>query len=78
MNVNLGTLEVTDAERRRIGFNGKLATREEIREWAFATLINTLESTLVFGHAVQRKRAAQLRRSKGIYTESEKALGKRR
>jgi hypothetical protein len=73
MNVNLGVLEITDDERRRIGRGGKLATREDIREWAFAILINTLDST-----KQTRKAKAALRRAAGLYTEFEKERRKRR
>lgn len=41
MNVNLGTLEVDKEDRLIIGIN-KLATREEVRDWAFQLMIGTL------------------------------------
>lgn len=37
MKVNLGTLEISDRERKAIG-RGKLATREQVRKWAFGVI----------------------------------------
>jgi len=41
MRVNLGTLEVDATDRQIIGIN-KLASREEVRDWAFQLMIGTL------------------------------------
>jgi hypothetical protein len=41
MKVNLGTLEVDATDRKIIGIN-KLASREEVRDWAFQLMIGTL------------------------------------
>ena len=73
MNVNLGTLEVTEEDRRRITGSGRPATREEVRDWAFTLLINMLDPT-----KKSRKAKAARRRLAGEFTEFEKALRKRR
>jgi len=48
MNVNLGTLEVTDEDRRiikkAIKRQGRgMASREEVRDWAFNLILEDLE-----------------------------------
>jgi len=73
MKVSLGTLELTEEERRRISASGKPATREQVRDWAFFILINLLDPT-----QYPRQAQAALRRVQGNYTEFEKARRKRR
>jgi len=48
MNVNLGTLEVTDEDRRiikkAIKRQGRgLASRDEVRDWAFKLILEEIE-----------------------------------
>lgn len=80
MNVNLGTLEINEKERRAIG-GGILATREKVRDWAFALLIRQLKLKTEFQEPpvrIGRQERAKRRRGRQAYTEFEKALRKKR
>lgn len=80
MKISLGTLEINDKERRAIG-GGIPATREKVREWAFALLIRQLKLKTEFQEPpirLGRQERAQKRRGRGAYTQFEKALRKTR